>query len=406
MSLINQVLQNVEARQGSATLSQEADSAWGGAQVKPVLSQASGSTWRTRIVWWLLLLVIAWGAWSQGPAMQSRWQAWRQPAITPVTLPVIAKKPVTLTPPVANAATAQPPSVQQVPQLTRSLFSAWQPDPPVAARQPSRAIASAAAHTHTPSAAAPVVATTAAPQVEGEFTMKATAAAVTPTPVTPVANKTAKSASEDGEAGGVVSKQMRPEQEANVLIQRAVDHEQKGRLNEALLVLRQALVSYPQSEDARLLLAAYLFESKQDQEAVSVLQAGLKQFPAQFGLGKSLAKWQLAHGQSEAVLQTLKPLASSLAQDAESQWMLAMAYQQTGQHAAALPCFDRANALRPGAAQWLVSYAISLQAAGQNAPALQVLQQAQSLPMSERLLEFVSQRIRQLGGNPTQIRNE
>lgn len=406
MSLINQVLQNVEARQGSAALSQEAGSAWSGAQVKPVLSQTAGSTWRTRLVWWLLLLVVAWGVWSQGPAMQRRWQAWRQPAISPVTSSDIAKRPLALNPPVANTAAAQPPSVQQVPQLTRSLFSAWQPDSPVAARQPNRAIESAAATTHMPSNTAPVVATTAAPQVEGEFTMKATTAAVTPTPVAPVANKMAKSASEDGEAGGVVSKQMRPEQEANVLIQRAVDHEQKGRLNEALLVLRQALVSYPQSEDARLLLATYLFESKQDQEAVSVLQAGLKQFPTQSGLAKALAKWQLAHGQSEAVLQTLKPLASNLAQDAESQWMLAMAYQQTGQHAAALPCFERANALRPGAAQWLVSYAISLQATGQNAPALQVLQQAQSLPMSERLLEFVSQRIRQLGGNPAQIRNE
>jgi MSHA biogenesis protein MshN len=220
-----------------------------------------------------------------------------------------------------------------------------------------------------------------------------------------VGKKKASAETVANESSGTVSKHVRPEQEVNSLIQKAVDHEQKGRLSEALATLRQALVTYPQSEDARQLLAAYLFETRQEPEAVSLLQAGLKRYPEQVGLSKSLAKWQLSHNQPEAVLVTLKPNINVLARDAEAQWMVAIAHQQLNQHQAAVPYFERALLLHPGQPQWVVAYAISLQASGQNAQALQQLQAVQGLPLSDRLAEFVDQRIRQLGGSPSS-RNE
>ena len=73
-----------------------------------------------------------------------------------------------------------------------------------------------------------------------------------------------------------------------------------------------------------------------------------------------------------------------------------MAYQQSGQHAFAVPYFDQALKLQPGQAQWYVAAAMSLQALGQNAVALNQLQTAQNLPMSERMADFVAQRIQQL----------
>lgn len=397
MSLINQVLQNVEARQGNAALDGKSDAGWG-TQVKPVLSHQGSSSglggWIKKLFFGGVLLAFLATLFMNWPLLMAKLTP--TPVATPVS-PVANTQPVAAQPkaPPAVAAAAWEP-----PQLTKSLFSAWHTDQ-----------ASAATSVNKPaSAMAPVpVKKVAAPQVEGEFTIqpadpKANEAAgavvsVIEPPLEPAnAVKPGKAREEESGPRGVVNKQVRPEQEVNILIQRAVDHEQKGRLNEALVTLRQALNTYPQSEDARQLLASYLFESKQEPEAVAVLQAGIKQNPSQIGLAKSLAKWQLSHAQPDGVLQTLKPVANLVIQDAESQWMLAMAYQQTSQHAAALPHFERATVLQPGRAQWMIAYAISLQAAGQSNQALQQLQQAYQLPLSERLSEFVSQRIRQLGG--------
>ena len=397
MSLINQVLQNVEARQGGA-----ATDGWAG-QVKPVLShQSTSGGWVKRLVWGLVLLaLVGWMLTMNWPMLAARLHTTGQQAVSSQQPIVVAA--VTPAQSLRDDATPDVHPVWMPPQLTKSLFSAWQSETasPVATR--AKSVTSA------PQVPAK---TGVAPQIEGEFTIKP-AAQVGANPVVSaieppldVANALKPARAED-ESGpkGIVNKQIRPEQEVNVQIQRAVDQEQKGRLNEALGILRQVLNTSPQSEDARQLLAAYLFESKQEQEAVAVLQSGIKQFPGQIGLSKSLAKWQMARGQSEAVLQTLKPAANLFIQDAEVQWMLAMAYQQTGQHAAALPHFERAITLRPGHAPWIVAYAISLQAAGQPAQALQQLQQAYNLPLSDRLSEFVGQRIRQLGGTAV-VRSE
>lgn len=394
MSLINQVLQNVEARQGGA-----ATDGWAG-QVKPVLShQATSGGWVKRLVWGLVLLALAgWLLIMNWPMLAARLHTTGQQAVSfQKPMPVAAVTPAV---PVRDAATPDVHPAWTPPQLTKSLFSAWQSE------------TASPVGTHTKPALPVLAKAGVAPQIEGEFTIKPVAQAVANPVVSAIeppldVSNALKPARAEDESGpkGIVNKQIRPEQEVNVQIQRAVDQEQKGRLNEALGILRQVLNTSPQSEDARQLLAAYLFESKQEQEAVAVLQSGIKQFPGQIGLSKSLAKWQMARGQSEAVLQTLKPTANLFIQDAEVQWMLAMAYQQTGQHAAALPHFERAITLRPGHAPWIVAYAISLQAAGQPTQALQQLQQAYNLPLSDRLSEFVGQRIRQLGGTAV-VRSE
>lgn len=407
VSLINQVLKDVEARQGGS-----AADGWAGAQVKPVLyhPESASSSWLKPLLWGMLILGLA--LW-----IKSGWPEWsvylsgkpatptHHPVARATPAPVKALPPTVEIPPPATLG-HQPLDAQ--PQLTRTLFSEWQNTRAEPAGKQQDKIAPEAA-TRRPSAKAATL-----PQIEGEFSIKpaeggnsATVLSVIEPPADAAALVKNKEnvASSAPEARGVVNKQLRPDQEANVLIQRAVDHEQKGRMNEALSTLRQALELSPSSEDARQLLAAYLFEGKQDAEAVSVLQTGIKRYPEQGGLARSLAKWQLSHGQPEAVLATLKPVANALMQDAESQWMLAMASQQLGQHQAALPYFERAITLRPGQAQTMVAYALSLQASGQNAQALQQLQLVQSLALSERMAEFVSQRIRQLGGTP-QSRNE
>ena len=417
MSLINQVLKDVEARHGGA-----ATDGWAGQQVKPVLTHqpSASAKWVKRLIWllviaglvaWIMLNRVELVAFYRSTLASIRLGGDKKPAadntqakqiVTPVPITATAVEP-----PKPQTGESSP-VVDAHPQLTKSLFSSWQAELAESVTKP----AIRQKVTPAPSSKQAVVSKQTSakgetvPQVEGEFSIKPAEGNSSGTVVSVVepplesgnAGKSKVATEPSTESSGTVNKHVRPEQEVNLLIQKAVDHEQKGRLSEALTTLRQALVTYPQSEDARQLLAAYLFETKQEAEAVSVLQAGIKRNPEQVGLSKSLAKWQLSHNQPEAVLLTLKPFANVLARDPESQWMQAIACQQLGQHQAALPYFERAIILRPGQAQWVVAYAISLQASGQNAQALQQLQSAQAMPLSERLAEFVNQRIRQLGG--------
>lgn len=397
MSLINQVLQNVEARQGGLSLDGKPDVTGWGAQVKPVLLHPGDGAgrWLNRLGWMLVFLACAGGLLLNWPRLMSLVAAVQSPESqsTVVAPTVVPSSAVALN---EVAVATMPEAIPyEEPQLTKSLFSDWQTEKAEIAHA-TRVRIKPSAEVVAISPKTPVV----SPQIEGEFSIKPAEEAVVSAVMmnSEAAIETKMIEGESAGPKGVVSKQVRPGQEVNLLIQRAIDHEQKGRLNEAIATLRNALQSYPQAEDARQLLATYLLETKQEAEAITVLQAGIKQYPAQIGLSKTLAKWQLAHGQSDQVVQTLKPVAQLLTQDPDSQWMLAMAYQHTGQHAAALPHFERATMLRPGVGQWLVAYAISLQAAGQPAQALQQLQLAYTLPLSERLSEFVGQRIRQLGG--------
>ena len=399
VSLINQVLQDVEKRQAG-----DAHASWAG-QVRPVLQVSTADTgrnWLKSALWLLLLVGIGylivhtradWMPWL------NRWSASEQRLAPIAALPGVNVKRASPQAAPEGAVNLPAQSVRLWDGLARTLSGNWQSESQPSAKdvpkvatvttdallspkkrhQNTQDVASADASAEVPAAGEPVL------------------KGIKPEAIAMVAPRVT------GQAGGQVdkgsvSKQVKPDQEVNILIQQAVDQEQKGRSSEALALLRQAVAAYPQSEDARQLLASYLFEAKQDAEAVALLRAGLKSYPDQRSLRKSLAKWQLSHGQPEAVLETLKPMLQEAGPDAELNWMLAMANQQSGQHGQALPYFERAINLQPGHAQWYVAYALSLRAAGQASQALQQLQMAQNLPLSERMSEFVSQQIKQLNG--------
>lgn len=199
-----------------------------------------------------------------------------------------------------------------------------------------------------------------------------------------------------GAESAQVVKQMKPEQEANQYLQRAIDLHQKGRVSEAIEATKKALSLSPQSEEARQLQANYLVEIKQPQEAMQVLQAGLQLQPKQLALRKALIKLQLAEGQQEKALETLQQGAEAAPRDADYSALWALTLQKANKHHAALPLFEQALHANPNQAQWLVGYAVSLQAEGRTQDALKQFQEAQSLPTSERMSAFIQQRIQQL----------
>lgn len=387
MSLINQVLQNVEKRQAPPS-----SQGWS-AQVKPVLSEVPGHSGSVRWMLGLSLLLVA--GWLLSPGIV-QWRAQKNALSVLDQFPPAAGEPTSRVWPKSNELQVSQAVVVDT-RFTKFLFSDWQSSTlsyPVSATQgapsdasrPRSVAAPQSAFVMAPTLAMSVPEVHALSETRAVGGMQGFASAIAP-------KSNIKLAAVDKES---ISMRIKPEQEVNVLIQRAVDAEQKGRVSEAMLVLRQALTTYPQSEDARLLLVNFLQDAKQEAEALTLLQGGLKAYPEQVGLRKALAKWQLAHSQATLAIETLNPLAANASQDMDWQWMQAMAHQQVGQHQAALPYFERALQLQPAHAQAYVAYAVSLQALGLRPQALQQLRYAQDFPMSERMSEFVLQRTQQL----------
>ncbi len=368
--------------------------AWS-AQVKPVLSEPSVAATGHATRWMIGILILLLTLWLVYPGMM-QWRAQTHALSVLDRFPPAVGGASQVAQPIQTAHPKRVPLPIAEGRLTKFLFSDWH----VAKTSPSTSSASQA----TSHAQSPTLTPTLTPmltpkltqtnQEAGALMLEADAAQVDiQVLATPAVKPTPKLAILDKNA---VTKRIKPEQEVNVLIQRAVDAEQKGRVSEATALLRQALNSEPQSEDARLLLVNYLQDAKQDAEALSLLQGGVKAYPEQAGLRKALAKWQLAHGQAASAIDTLQPLANTAGQDMDWHWMQAMAHQQSGQHQAALPYFERTLQLQPAHAQAYVAYAVSLQALGLRAQALQQLRYAQDFPMSERMSEFVLQRSQQL----------
>lgn len=415
MSLINQVLHAVEQRQSLAH----------GPALKPVLPDHAADKSRTMLGWagrgvplliGLLLLTGLTMVMQRDPSFLAHVDApiqrlWaRLQSAMPVSLPTVLPNTTQTLSPVQTQQASQriPLSLGDAqPRLERQLIHHWQQAVDAAViphADHARAAAAVTASTRdgqSLTASQDPMAQTVPAVAESTVAPSATASTPTTGPALARAgaatnlnnsNMTATIASSKGH----VLKQVKPDQSANEWIQRAMDHEQKGRMTEAMQAAKQAVAMAPASEDARLLLSSYQFETGLEAEAVQTLQAGIQAQTDSVALRKALAKWQLGHAQALAGIDVLKPVAASSAQDAEWHWLLAMCYQQSGQHQAALPWFERATSLSPAQAQWLVAYAVSLQAAGQPTQALQQLQAAQNLPMSERMAEFVAQRVQQL----------
>lgn len=399
MSLINQVLQSVELRQDNAGYE------FWSAQVKPVLDDTSSTMRYGRLkhaLFFLAALSVVSGLGAHFHVLERFSSHDAVDATLPDKTVMGHLLPKNITQPVSSPFAESP--VEQMslldarPKLTRTLFSVWQStlSSELATVQRSKAAATVSLKVQ------PSLPKSQQPAPQADETSVALSAESNDQPVivstlSPLPEADSEKIDRQADTKIVVTKQLRPGQEANQMVQRAIDHEQKGRMSEAVNVLRQTLDQYPQSQEARQLLVGYLFDTKQDQEALNLLLSAIKQYPEQAIFSKVLAKWQLGHGQAEAVISTLKPVASMLMQDAEFHWIVSMAYQKMGQHAAALPYFERANALRPNQPQWIIAYALSLEANGQNVQAIQQFQIAQGLPLSERLSEFVTQRLHQLG---------
>lgn len=322
MSIINQMLRDLDARHASAN--ERAG--------LPASLRSLPPEQRSRPRGWLLLLagvcagaLIAWFIVSQQtpPPVATQSQAvMPAPATVPdVAAPAPAPQPASEPPPAPAPASAAKPAPTSTPK-------------PVQVPQAAPAVAKAlpAAPVEKPAPAVAPPAPTVAPAVEGRI------------------DKQPKGGHARELAEAEYRKGM---QAANI-----------GDVAAALPALRRALEIDPGHAKARQALLSVLASSRQWEELKQVAQAGLALDPARPGWASILARLQHEQGDTEGAVKTLETHAAHAAGDADYQGLFAFLLQKQKRHAEAAQRYQAALELRPGEGRWWFGLGLALDAAG------------------------------------------
>jgi len=354
MSLINQMLQELDARGTSESL--------GGVlqgQVR-VVPQSR----RVHPAWWLALLLVvalcAGGLW----VLLGR----AAPAVADhnVALPLVLDMELQL-PPIVAA-----PAAKAITQPENHALAGR--DPAVPANVPARP-AVIPAPAERPSVAAPAV----APPV----------AATDAAPALPATS-----------SAPLLAKQIReltPQQLAENEYRKASNLIQQGRTAEAIAALEQALRLDPRHVAARQTLTATLIEARRPDDAMHTLREGLQLDASQAGLAMILARLQLERGDLKPALETLQRSLPYAADRADYLAFLAALLQRDGRHREAIEQYAQALRKSPNNGVWWMGQGISLQADGRIPEAIEAYSRAKAgNGLSAELRAFVEEKLNRL----------
>lgn len=365
MSLINQMLRDLEQRQGTPAprrnplsgLRSPAPSA-----LQPARFGGRG---------WLLLPALAL-AMLLGAVLARSWNGAAPPSAsaTPddgvVAAPAAAERSTPTTPPATAAAEAPAPVARPAP-------SPAPPAPVAVVAAPASAPRSGAGDDTTPPAGTPeeVEADAAPPPAPSERTpvahrVEATAPPAKPDreslPATPAAAPAA--AARPSAEQPVRTPPASPEPTAATLLRRGQADLGRGDRNAAEQRFRQALEQTPGLVEARAELAGLLIASGRHDEAQALLEAGLALAPGQPTLARLRARLLLEAGDLDAAAELLQATRPGLAEAPDHYALLAATEQRRGRHAAAAQLYRQLLEHRPGEGGWWVAYAISLEGLG------------------------------------------
>jgi len=195
---------------------------------------------------------------------------------------------------------------------------------------------------------------------------------------------------------GSVSRVLTAEQRAENLYRDAVELIKQGRMAEAQGLLKRALSEYALHHASRQLLARSLVESGQSEEAKTLLLDGLTIAPQRTELYIALAHVHLSNNDLDAAIKAMEsglPVASN---NAEFHAFLAALLQRKGRHEEAIEHYVIALRKVPDAANWLLGLGISLQAQKDVSSATEAYQRAIELGLTPSLMQFAQERLRQL----------
>ncbi|SFG63377.1 MSHA biogenesis protein MshN [Duganella sp. CF458] len=199
-------------------------------------------------------------------------------------------------------------------------------------------------------------------------------------------------------AGGTVSPASREpgaQASATALFQRAQQKLMEARVTEAIADLEHALEIDPRYLAARETLIAVLLENGRQRNAMAHLQRALASNPEQSQMAMLLARLQLESG-SDAIgtLERSLPYAQS---NADYRAMMAGVLERINRHREAAEHYRAAVQLQPANGVWWMGLGIALQAEQRNAEAKAAFQRAlETGRLAPELQAFVERRLQQL----------
>lgn len=372
MSLINQMLQELDARQADAN---------GNSHFGPSI-RAVPERRGVHPAWWVALVlalilggVVTW-LMLQPPASEAAARlplkfdaeltAPKAAAELPPVAPVeVVSEPVLPFPPsiVEEAVAATPAVIESNETVSRQIAS---PQTSVKESRPAAAVSAAKP------VAAPAPATSAAP------------AAARSEPETPIQ----------------VHKEIRelsPQQLAENEFRRALMSMEQGRSAEAIERLERSLKLDPRHIGARQTLIGLLLDDKRRDEAIRTAREGLKLDVRLPGLAMILARLQTESGALGAAIDTLEKTLPYAENKADYHALFAALLQRDQQHGKAAEQYLLALRQEPQSGVWWMGLGISLQAQQRTAEARQAYIRAREAGnLSAELLAFVEGRLKQV----------
>ncbi len=178
-----------------------------------------------------------------------------------------------------------------------------------------------------------------------------------------------------------VSKQavpLAPAQSAAIAYQSAYDLVSQNRLREAETLLRNALIDDPTLTTLRELLTGLYIKGGRWVEASEVLTTGLQVTPDHTPFIKLQARTLMQLNQDQRAVDVLIKFAPVVSSDPEHHALLAALYQRQHNHQAAVKTYTEVLKVQPNAGVWWVGLAISLDALGKQAEAQAAYNQARA----------------------------
>ena len=192
-------------------------------------------------------------------------------------------------------------------------------------------------------------------------------------------------------------RQLTPQQQAESEYGKATALLNQGRLAEAREAFEAALRHSPGHLGARQALFGLLIEAKNYVEAERVLREGLQLNPGQTGFTMTLARLQVDRGNTQAAIDILQKGMAYAQNNADYHAFLAALLQRQQRHNEAIEQYQAALNLKPQSGVWLMGLGISLQALNRNTEAQDAFRRAKaSGNLNADLQAFVDQRLRQL----------
>jgi MSHA biogenesis protein MshN len=192
-------------------------------------------------------------------------------------------------------------------------------------------------------------------------------------------------------------KTITPEQRAANEFSKANLAVQEGRTNDALEGYRNVLLIDPTRKDARRAWVGLLLKLKRNDEAESVLKKGLRHDPHDTTFAMLLARLEVESGDVSLALETLQKTLPYAEGQGEYQAFVAALFQRQNRHEEAVAHYQLALKLAPNNGIWLMGMGISLQALQRTDEARAAYQRAlASNSLNAQLQAFVQNKLKEL----------